>query len=119
MHLIYLVVLGLFAGVASGLFGVGGGIVIVPALVLLFGFTQTQANGTSLVALLLPVGSFAVYNYWKSGALSLDDIKSGLLIGCGISMGAIFGSQLAMELRPEYLRRAFAIFILFAAYKIW
>ena len=64
------VVTGVAAGIASGLFGIGGGLVIIPVLVFIFGMDQHAANGTSLVALLLPVGAFAVWNYWQAGKIN-------------------------------------------------
>ncbi|MCX6126951.1 MAG: sulfite exporter TauE/SafE family protein [Proteobacteria bacterium] len=112
-------VTGLIAGVASGLFGVGGGIIIVPILVYWFGYSQQTANGTSLVALLLPVGSFAVWNYYRAGRLSGENIQVGLLIGLGIALGAIAGSQLAIGISQDHLKKIFSIFLLAIALKFW
>ena len=109
---------GVFAGVASGLFGVGGGILIVPVLVYGFGYNQQQANGTSLVALLLPVGAFAVWNYWRSQKIDLSNIQAGLIIGLGIAAGAFLGSQIAVGLSEDTLRKAFGIFLAAVAVKI-
>ena len=112
-------VTGLIAGVASGLFGVGGGIIIVPILVYWFGYSQQTANGTSLVALLFPVGSFAVWNYYRAGRLSGENIQVGLLIGLGIAVGAIAGSQLAIGISQEHLKKIFSVFLLAIALKFW
>ena len=78
MQLIGLVSLGIVAGLLSGLFGVGGGIVIVPALVVFFGMTQQSAGGTSLISLLLPVGLLGMLEYYRSGKISMDNIWMGL-----------------------------------------
>ncbi len=109
---------GIAAGVASGLFGIGGGIIIVPILVFGFGYTQIAASGTSLVALLLPVGAFAVWNYWRAQKITGDHINGGLLIGLGIAIGAVLGSQLAIDMNQDTLRRCFAIFLVLVAVKM-
>jgi uncharacterized membrane protein YfcA len=112
-------VIGIFAGIASGLFGVGGGIIIIPALMFWFSYSQQAANGTSLVALLLPVGSFAVWNYWRAGKIHMTEIHSGLFIGLGIAFGALLGSQIAVSISEDTLRRAFSIFLALIALKLW
>jgi len=98
----------LFVGVLGGLFGVGGGAVLVALLVLLFGFEQHVAQGTSLVALVLPTGLLAFLNYWRAGAV---DWKVGLLLMPGIFLGGILGSWLAQHLSARRLRRVFAVFL--------
>jgi len=97
-------------GVLSGLFGVGGGIVLVPLLVLLFSFEQHRAQGTSLVALVPPTGLLAFVNYARAGHV---DWKVGLLLMPGVFLGAIAGSKLALVLPPRQMRRIFAA-LLFA-----
>ncbi len=84
MQFIGLFSLGIVAGILSGMFGVGGGIVIVPALVVFFGMTQQSAGGTSLVALLLPVGLLGVIEYYHSGKISMEKILIGLIIAAGL-----------------------------------
>lgn len=111
--------IGLLAGVASGLFGVGGGIIIVPALVFLYSYSQQEANGTSLVALLLPVGIFAVLNYWKSEKINLQNVYAGLTIGLGIALGAIFGSRIAIGIDESILKKCFAVLLVIIAGKMW
>jgi len=113
------IVTGLAAGVAAGLFGVGGGIVIVPILIYWFGMTQHAANGTSLVALLMPVGGFAVWNYHKSGKISGEQIQLGLFIGVGIAVGAYLGSQIAIGVNQVVLRKFFSVFLAIVAIKLW
>lgn len=109
------VVTGFLAGIASGMFGIGGGIIIVPVLVLGFKMEQQVASGTSLIALLLPVGAFAVWNYWQAGKIGAEHFSGGLWLAVGIAAGAFFGSNIAIGLNPETLRKIFAGFMVVAA----
>jgi uncharacterized membrane protein YfcA len=102
------IVIGALAGVSSGVFGIGGGILIVPALILAFGFTQQKAQGTSLASLLLPVGILAVINYHKSGNANL---WYGGMIGLGYLGGALMGSNVALSTSSDDLRRWFGVFM--------
>lgn len=108
-------VTGVVAGVASGLFGIGGGLVIMPILVFALRMDQHAAVGTSLIALLLPVGILAVWNYWQAGKITAEHLRGGLWIACGIAAGAYLGSHLAIAMNPLMLRRAFGLFLLIAA----
>jgi uncharacterized membrane protein YfcA len=108
------VCIGSLAGALGGLFGIGGGILIVPALIFSLGFSQHKAQGTSLVALLAPVGILALYDYYKKGDV---DFKVGLLIAFGFLFGALFGSRLSLALDENVLRKSFAVFLLCTA--IW
>jgi uncharacterized membrane protein YfcA len=115
MSLIYLVI-GLAAGLLSGLFGIGGGILIVPALLLVARMQPATATGTSLGALLLPVGALGAWQYYKNGHV---DIRASLLIALGLLVGAFFGARVAQGLDPTTARRAFAGFLLVVSVKIW
>lgn len=108
-------VLGLVAGVISGLFGVGGAIVIVPGLVLLAKMPQHTANGTSLGALLLPVGLLGFLQYYKRGQVNLG---YAAIVAIGLFFGALLGAKLAGGLTDTTLRRAFGVFLLFVAGKL-
>ncbi|AOS82914.1 permease [Chlorobaculum limnaeum] len=119
MQLLILFITGLAAGLLSGMFGVGGGVIIVPALVFFFGMTQQTASATSLVALLLPVGILGVYEYYQSGKISTDNIWFGLVIALGLFAGAFFGARLAIELSSDLLRRMFAVFLVLVAIRLW
>ena len=110
----FVLAIGLFAGVLSGLFGIGGGVVIVPLLIFLAGFSQIEANGTSLAGLLLPVGLFAVITYHKK---HLIDIKASVLIALGLILGSYFGSILALDLPALTLKRAYGFFLLYVSYR--
>lgn len=112
MQIVSLIAIGLGAGVLAGLFGIGGGIVIVPALVFLLGMSQHTATGTSLVALLLPVGILGVWNYYQSGNITAEHIKFGLIVAAGLFVGTFFGSKIALDLSKETLQKAFAVFLI-------
>jgi hypothetical protein len=105
-------VIGGLAGILGGTFGIGGGILIVPALVVGLGFTQQKAQGTSLVALLAPVGLLALIEYYKRGEA---DLKIGGLIAIAFLFGALAGSRIALELDEMTMRRAFAVFLVIVA----
>lgn len=114
--IIGLIALGLLAGYLSGLVGIGGGIVMVPVLVLLFGFTQHKAQGTTLALLMIPVGIFGVMNYYKAGNV---DIKTALLLCCGFALGSYLGSKTAITLSQDTLRKVFAILMFVVAVKMF
>jgi uncharacterized protein len=115
MPLLYLVI-GLSAGLLSGLFGIGGGIIIVPALLLVGKMQPTTATGTSLGALLLPVGALGAWQYYKDGHL---DVRASLLIALGIFVGAYLGALMMRDLNPMMAKKAFAVFLLVVAGRIW
>lgn len=119
MQFIYLIIIGTAAGMLSGMFGVGGGVIIVPALVLLFGMDQQNASATSLVALLLPVGLLGVFEYYRLGKLSVEHIWFGLTIALGLFIGALFGAKIALAMSSEMLRRVFAVFLVIVAIRLW
>ncbi len=115
MSILFLAI-GLSAGLLSGLFGIGGGILIVPALLLFAKMQPATANGTSLGALLLPVGALGAWQYYKNGHVN---VTAALLIGLGIFVGAYFGATFAEGLNPTTAKRAFAVFLLLVSVKIW
>lgn len=108
LKLLLILMMASVVGVAAGLFGVGGGVLLVPLLVLLFGFEQHTAQGTSLVALVPPVGILAFLNYANAHQVSWT---VGLLIMPGVFLGGLLGSRLAQKLSPRRMRRVFAIFL--------
>ncbi len=111
-----LVILGLLAGYLSGLVGIGGGIIMVPVLVLLFGFTQHKAQGTTLALLMIPVGIFGVMNYHKTGNV---DIKTAFLLCCGFVLGSYLGSKTAISLSQDALRKIFAVLMFIVAIRMF
>lgn len=110
---------GLVAGILSGMFGVGGGIIIVPALVILLGMPQLNATATSLVALLLPVGMLGVIEYYRSGKLPPENIWFGLFIAAGLFAGSFLGAKVALYLPVIVLQKTFAVFIGIVALRLW
>jgi uncharacterized membrane protein YfcA len=108
--------IGLGAGVLSGLFGIGGGVVIVPALIFIARMQPQSAMGTSLTALLLPVGALGAWEYYRTGNLNLG---AGLLVALGLFVGAGVGAKLSLQLSPAGLRRAFAVFLALIAVRMW
>jgi uncharacterized membrane protein YfcA len=101
--------LGFVAGILSGMFGIGGGLVIVPALVILFELPLRSATGTSLFALLWPVGLLGVGAYWKEGHIN---VKYGLLIALGLFFGAYLGARVTLSVSPAAMKRGYAMFLL-------
>lgn len=119
MQWISLIAIGVAAGLLSGMFGVGGGVIIVPSLVFFFGMSQQTASGTSLMALLLPVGLLGVFEYYRSGKISTENIWFGLIIALGLLAGAYFGARIAIDMSSDMLRRLFAVFLVFVAIRLW
>ncbi|MBL7740992.1 MAG: sulfite exporter TauE/SafE family protein [Chitinophagaceae bacterium] len=113
--ILLLMTVGLAAGILSGLVGVGGGIIIVPALVLFLGFTQLQAQGTSLGLLLLPVGIFAVINYYRAGNI---DFKVVAFMSVAFIAGGWIGSKIALRLDQDTVKKIFAIVLFYTAFRL-
>lgn len=112
---IIILVIGLFAGVLSGLVGVGGGLIIVPALIFFLGFNQHQAQGTSLGLLLLPVGILAVINYHNKGNV---DVRVVAIMSIAFLAGGWIGSRLALRLPEDAVKKIFAVFLFYSAFKL-
>jgi uncharacterized membrane protein YfcA len=108
--------IGLGAGVLAGLFGIGGGIVIVPALLLVAKMKPETATGTSLASLLLPVGALGAWHYYRNGFL---DLRAAMWIAAGLFFGAWLGANVALKLPARDLQRAFAVFLVFVAGHLW
>ena len=112
---IYLLI-GLAAGLLSGLFGIGGGILIIPALLFFGRMEPATATGTSLGALLLPVGALGAWQYYKNGHVN---VNASLLLSLGLFAGAYFGAQVGQGLDPATARRSFAVFLVLVAGRMW
>ena len=113
--IILLLLIGLAAGITSGLVGIGGGILIVPGLVYLLGFSQKMAQGTSLGILLLPVGILAVWQFYKGGYV---DVKSVALVAIAFVVGGYFGSKITLALPEDVVKKVFAILMLVISIKM-
>jgi len=114
-QLVLLLLIGLTAGFVGGALGLGGGIIIVPALIYLLNFTQHEAQGTSLMVLLFPVGIFAVVNYYRAGFI---DWKFALLLMVGVVIGSYYGSKVSIDIPAETLRKIFGFFIVLVGIKM-
>ncbi len=116
MDIIIYVIIGTAAGLLSGLFGIGGGIIIIPGLMFLKGFSQLKAQGTSLIAMLPPVGILAFMQYYKKGN---TNILAGVIICIAMLISAKFGGQLANVLPVSVMKKAFGIFVILIGIKIF
>lgn len=114
--ILILLLIGVGAGVLSGLIGIGGGILIVPALIYFMGFSPKLAQGTSLGILLLPVGILAVWQFYRQGYV---DTKAVAIVALGFIAGGYFGSKLALSLPQETLKKIFAVILLLLSIKMF
>lgn len=114
MEILY-IILGAAAGVLSGLIGIGGGIVVVPALVFLFGMTQHQAQGTTLAMMVPPIGILAAWTYYNQGHV---DIKIAALLCLGFVFGGLLGAKVATALSNIALQRIFGVALLLVSFKM-
>jgi uncharacterized membrane protein YfcA len=101
-----LLLIGLAAGIFGGMVGLGGGVIMIPAMIYFMGMTQLEAQGTSLAVMLPPVGLFAVMNYYKAGNLNL---KYALLIAIAFTIGGYFGSKIALNIPVGTVKKIFGI----------
>lgn len=113
--ILILLLIGIAAGMLSGFVGVGGGIVIVPALVFFLGFTQHQAQGTSLAMMIPPIGLLAVWNYYKAGQVNLT---AAAVLCVTFFIGAFLGSKLSIAMDPAKVKKIFAVVMMAASLKL-
>lgn len=113
--LISLIIIGTITGFLAGMLGIGGGLVVIPALAMVLGMTQHAAQGTSLAMMLPPIGIIAAYNYYKAGNV---DIKFALILAVMFIIGSYFGSKVAIKLPQEVLKKIFGVFLLLVAIKM-
>ncbi|MCX6335512.1 MAG: sulfite exporter TauE/SafE family protein [Bacteroidia bacterium] len=110
--LFIIIVIGIITGVMAGMLGIGGAIIMIPALVFFLGFSQQMAQGTSLAVMLPPIGIFATYNYWKAGQV---DLKIALILALTFIIGSYFGSKLALNIPQPILKKIFGVLLLLVA----
>lgn len=113
--IIILILIGFFAGILSGFVGIGGGIIIVPALVFFLGLTQHQAQGTSLFVLMMPVVGLAVYNYWKENSINWN---YGFIIALAFVIGGYFGSKISLKLSPSVVKLVFGVIMAYVSVRL-
>ncbi len=109
INIILYILLGLIGGIISGLLGIGGGIIIVPALIYLFGLTQHQAQGTTLALMIPPIGLLAAWIYYKQGYVNLT---IAIFVCLGFFIGGLLGAKLAIGLQTEILQKVFGVALL-------
>lgn len=113
--IIILICIGLSAGILSGFVGIGGGIIIVPALVFFLGLTQHQAQGTSLFVLAMPVVILAVLNYWKTNNVNW---QYGFVIALTFVVGGYIGSKLSLKLSPSIVKLVFGVILAYVSIRL-
>jgi len=116
--ILLLVIIGLLAGFFSGMFGIGGGVVMVPLMVFLIGFTQHEAQGTSLAVLAVPVTFLAAYTYHKTGENPLN-WKYAIIIATCFIVGGVLGSKVALSISESVLKKIFSVLLLIVAIKMF
>lgn len=116
MHNVPILLLGLAAGILVGLMGIGGGTIVVPAMVCLLGMSQHMAQGTSLFMQLLPVGLGALWVYWKAGEV---DLRAGIVCAVGILVGGYAGGSIAVGIPARVLQALFGLFLMVSAALLW
>ncbi len=114
--LIILIVIGIIAGALSGMIGIGGGIIIIPALVFALGFSQQSAQGTTLALMVPPIGFLAAWSYYKEGFV---DIKAAAFICVGFVLGSYFGARFATSIPQEALKKIFSVILILIAVKMF
>lgn len=112
---VYLILIGLAAGFLGGMVGIGGGVLIVPALVLLLGLSQHQSQGISLAMMIFPVGILGVINYYKKGFV---DFRYAGLLAVGFFLGSYIGSKFSLSLPQDTVKKIFAIVMILLAIKL-
>lgn len=115
METMVLILLGIGAGMLSGLIGIGGGVIIVPALVLILGFSQHQAQGTTLALMVPPIGILAAWSYYRQGFV---DLHAALFICIGFLAGSLLGARLATNISTIVLERIFGVTLLLISVKM-
>jgi hypothetical protein len=115
MDIINALLIGLIAGILGGLFGIGGGSIIIPALVIVMGYSQHMAQGISLGAMLPPIGILAAYKYWREGNM---EWKMAILIATGFILGGYLGAHVANKINPNLMRKLFGFFLLIIAVRM-
>lgn len=113
--LLMLLLIGVVTGIMAGMLGIGGAIIMIPAMVFLLGFSQQMAQGTSLAVMLPPIGIFAAYNYWKAGHVN---IEFALILAAAFIIGSYFGSKFALNLPQTVLKKIFGVLLLLVAAKM-
>ena len=113
---VLIALIGVAAGLLGGMLGLGGAIIIIPALVMLLGYTQQMAQGTTLIMMVLPVGALAAFQYYQKGFV---DVKAALILAAFFFVGGYFGAKFATQIPQDVLKKVFAVILVGIAIKMW
>lgn len=113
---VIIALIGAMAGLLGGIFGLGGAIIIIPALVMLLGYSQQMAQGTALIMMVLPVGALAAFQYYQKGYV---DVKASIIMAVFFLVGGYFGAKFATSIPQDILKKAFAVMLVSIAVKMW
>ncbi len=115
MNAVIILVIGFAGGISGGLLGIGGAVIMIPALVLILGYDQMTAQGTTLLAMIPPIGILAALEYYKAGHA---DIKTAAVIAAGFIIGAYLGSKLSLSINPQIVKKIFGVLLLYISVKM-
>jgi uncharacterized membrane protein YfcA len=115
-NIVLIALIGAVAGLLGGMLGLGGAIIIIPALIMLLGYSQQMAQGTALIMMVLPVGALAAFQYYKKGYV---DVKAALILAVFFFAGGYFGAKLATQIPQDILKKVFAVLLVGIAIKMW
>jgi uncharacterized protein len=115
-NMIVIALIGMAAGVLGGMLGLGGAIIIIPALIMFLGFSQQLAQGTALIMMVLPVGALAAFQYYQKGFV---DVKAALILAGFFFIGGYFCAKLSTQIPQEILKKVFAVMLVGIAVKMW
>jgi hypothetical protein len=110
-----LILIGFFAGMLSGFVGIGGGVIIVPALIFFLGLSQHEAQGTSLFVLMMPVVGLAVYNYWRENSINWN---YGFIIALAFVVGGFLGSKISLKMSPSVVKLVFGVIMAYVSVRM-
>lgn len=113
---IMIALIGMAAGLLGGTLGLGGAIIIIPALVMLLGYSQQMAQGTALMMMVLPVGALAAFQYYQKGFV---DVKAAMIMAAFFFVGGYYGAKFSTQIPQDLLKKAFALLLVVIALKIW
>ncbi|MBK6396893.1 MAG: sulfite exporter TauE/SafE family protein [Bacteroidetes bacterium] len=113
---ILIALIGILSGILGGMLGLGGAIIIIPALIMFLGYSQQMAQGTALIMMVLPVGALAAFQYYQKGFV---DIKASLILAAFFFVGGYFGAKYATQVPQEILKKIFASMLVVIAVKMW
>lgn len=115
-NVVIIALIGIAAGLLGGMLGLGGAIIIIPALVMFLGYSQQMAQGTALIMMVLPVGALAAFQYYQKGFV---DVKAALVMALFFFIGGYFGAKFATQVPQVILKKAFAVMLVAIAIKMW